>query len=155
MTVSQTYNLLYNSTDPSPSYSQNVYSILMILGALSIAFLAFEAIIKGNEFKFMGFISLSVIVMYILLPSHRSSRSTIQFIRIIFLGANEPKEFAVFMPLYVLILFFQFVVAIPVFRSFKWKIFKIVGTSPQLKSFNFIFYIFKNPLEFIKFTQPS
>jgi hypothetical protein len=63
MTVSQTYNLLNNATNPSPSYSQNVYSILMILGALSIAFLAFEAIIKGNEFKFMGFISLSVIVM--------------------------------------------------------------------------------------------
>eukprot|EP01080_Neovahlkampfia_damariscottae_P004824 gene4824-8410_t len=125
MMVSQTVSLFYNASNPDPSYSKQISSAIMILGCLSIGFLSFEAIIKGNEYKFLGFIFMSIIVIF---------RSAFQFIRInILTDSEEPKWFSMFLPLYCTIQFFQFIVAIPVFRSFKWKIFRIVGTSPQLK----------------------
>ena len=63
MIISQSFSLLYNASHVNPSYSIQLSSALMILGCISIGFLAFEAIIKGNEYKFLGFIVMSFIVM--------------------------------------------------------------------------------------------
>ena len=52
---------MWNNSQIVVSYVANFYSQLMLLTCLSISLLALEAILKGNEYKYLAFMILSIV----------------------------------------------------------------------------------------------
>jgi hypothetical protein len=61
--TSQTAYVVWNNSQITISYTANFYSSLMLLSSLSISLLAFESILKGNEYKYLGFMFLTFVVV--------------------------------------------------------------------------------------------
>ena len=61
--ISQTGFEIWNLSQPNPSYVLGFYCTLILIGAFFFSLLGFEAVFRGNEYKYVGFMVLSNLVV--------------------------------------------------------------------------------------------
>eukprot|EP01080_Neovahlkampfia_damariscottae_P012119 gene12119-5610_t len=125
--TAQTGYIMWNNSQIVVSYVSTFYSQLMLLTSISISLLAFEAVLKGNEYKYLAFMILSIIGV---------GRGSYQLLRINYGKLENPIELTILIS------------AIPLFNGFGWKVFSVAGTSPQLKKAFRMYQVYSTLIRF-------
>jgi hypothetical protein len=107
-------------------YTSNVYSSILIFTSISLFYFAFDAVVNENAFQLFGFVFVSF---------GMSARVTYQLIKIP--GTPEELIFYLFLIPSICVYISQIaflILVIPVYRTFGWKAYFKVGSSPELIS---------------------
>lgn len=125
--------IIANCIKPRPSYSLFFFTALTLFTALSILYFAFDAMIQENEFQLVACIFCHFILL---------SRIGYQLYEGVMYMINENFDtlelfghvlFTIIPSLVVsLCQIVLTIIAVPAFKSFGWKIFRIVGSNPRL-----------------------
>jgi hypothetical protein len=114
--------IIINSQDAVPSYTSNFFSALIILTTLSFCYIALDAVLNENEFQLFGFLVMTLAM---------TARITYQLVRVQISGRLRYMILVPAIVVYMCQIGF-FIIIIPVYRSFGWKLYYKVGTSPEL-----------------------
>lgn len=115
-----------NYSQQTPSYSSTVFSALIILTSVSVFYFALDAVINENEFQLFGFLLMTL---------GMTARITYQLVNVYYLtGIRNLFKYFILVPAVIMyscqIGFF--IIVFPVYKSFGWKLYYRVGTSPEL-----------------------
>jgi len=134
--VQCTSGLVVNGMRTLPSYSNYYLNSLMIFITLLMLYFSFEAVIQENEFQLAGSLITGFLV---------GCRTVYTLVKVIIdMTKSKPStsdilvnSFTIFVPTSTVLLcqVVMVLIVIPVFRSFGWKFYRMVGASPELIKF--------------------
>ena len=136
-TIQCTSSLIVNATSEKPSYSGYYLNSLMIFISFLMMYFSAEAVVQENEYQ----LTASLIASFFI-----SSRTVYTLVRTIVNMVKLGKTlsttvilvntFTIFVPTFFVLVSQLVMVAIvvPVFRSFGWKLYRMVGVAQDLIS---------------------
>lgn len=100
----------------------------MILTSISVFYFAFDAVLNENEFQLFGFILMTL---------GMTARITYQLVNVYYTpNTRDLYKYFILAPA-VIVYTCQvgfFIIVYPVYKTFGWKLYYRVGTSPELSS---------------------
>mmetsp|Transcript_9510 Transcript_9510/g.35278 ORF Transcript_9510/g.35278 Transcript_9510/m.35278 type:complete len:590 (-) Transcript_9510:83-1852(-) len=128
-------NILFNTLEDVPSYSSFVSSGNIMIAGFIILFFALDAVFRENEFQMVLFIVVCCAITLVMIGN--SILKTVELIRLFvqhqeWIRALQFVLNSTFSILVILSLTIFIGLAYPVYKSFGWKLFKVVGTNKTL-----------------------
>jgi len=132
-------NMVLNSMQPNPSYSSYFLSSVLIVIMISMTYFAFDSVLFENSFELLGF-TVASLVMFIRLiygivnvltetNNHKTMATTTT-------ATNKlPRSHVSVLVTSSIVLFIQltqFLLLIPLQKSFGWRSYRLIGTDDSL-----------------------
>lgn len=135
VTAAVTSNVVFNTLLDIPSYSSFVSSCNLIVASVIILYFALDAIFRENEFQMILFIVVICSITLAMLGN--TIYNTISLVKdyIDTQNIRHIIQCIINLAISVLVIISQstfIALALPIYRSFGWKIFKVVGTDRVL-----------------------